>query len=169
MKLPIAVLVLTAVAGTASAQVDARWEQREVDLRYYGFTTKYSCEGFEAKVRDMLRAIGARDDLRVDTFGCGQPGKPEPFVNAHLKFSVPVEVGAGGGGEIKARWQTVSIDGTGTRRVDRGDCELVEHFRDQVLPALNYRAEKQSLGCVPHQLTTTPRLQLNALVPEAAS
>jgi hypothetical protein len=46
-----------------------------------------------------------------------------------------------------------------------GDCELVEHMRDQVIKKMDARVVKDQLGCVPHQGTVGNRtLQVEVLV-----
>jgi hypothetical protein len=55
--------------------------------------------------------------------------------------------------------------------LDWGDCELVEQFAKQVLPAFNPQGLEDDVHCVPHRHSPgRPRLRMTLLmpVPEAA-
>lgn len=157
------------VAITAQAQTPARWETRSVQFHYSGFTADYSCDGLEDKLRHLLRRIGARDDLEVRTTACAHGmGRPEPFVNALVTFAIPVALEGDGAGDLVADWQNVRLDTRHPVRLDRGDCELMEQFRDQILPLLSHRIVSERLDCVPGQLRIAPGLEISVLIARAA-
>ena len=43
----------------------AVWSPKELTFAYTGFTTKYSCDGLQAKMRSVLLELGSRPDLQV--------------------------------------------------------------------------------------------------------
>jgi hypothetical protein len=160
MKLEPAVLavclafVATAAAPLAAEPAAAVWETHQLKFHYSGFTSAYSCEGIKQKVKDLLRAIGARDDVKVDGVCPVEAGSPFPFYNLILAFSVPVEAEAGVAVEtFPGEWQEVQIGYNRPSGLAWGDCELVEQFRDQVLPVLSPREIRDKTRCVPHQLS----------------
>lgn len=161
MRRPLAVLVTALVLSPATHALEARWDARTARVHYAGFTADYSCEGLRDKLRHLLKAVGAGPDVEIRTRACiNGPGDVEPFITADLAFSVPVEAA---GGDVSAAWTPVTLGGA-AGRLDAGDCELLEHFRDQVLPTLPHRIESQNLGCVPGQRLVAPSLRVSVLV-----
>lgn len=74
----LAIVVATACAFAAPlaaraaepAPVEAVWQQHEMDFTYMGFTSLYSCDGLEDKLKRLLIAAGARRDAKVSARGC---------------------------------------------------------------------------------------------------
>lgn len=70
------VTALAGIAPPASAQDEqqtmAVWKQREVDFFYRSSTSIYSCGALQARVASVLRAVGARDDVRVQAYDCDE-------------------------------------------------------------------------------------------------
>lgn len=128
----------------------AAWEARELTFNYFGFTSRYSCEGLRDKVEQALIALGARRDLSVTTGACTRVGRPELFPSLQIKMSTlaPVAVNAAGD-TVKADWKTVNLGGIGM--LDHGDCELAEQIKSQILPLFTTRNLKSRLDCTPHQ------------------
>lgn len=216
--MPIAFVLLFALNAAAAEPVlaaDARpeaaavqpgqWQQHDITFTYSGFTSKYSCDGLADKVKLLLKAVGARPDARVTSYGCSEPfGRPTEFPRVRLQFAtlapaVPaagaaapradlragtaaVAAGAKPGappnayghvigreaprigapaaaapaGEVVAgRWQRVKLARNTPRSLDPGDCELVEQFRDKVLPLFATRDIDDDTRCVPHQVAGT--------------
>src|SRR5690348_5714821 len=81
--LAIAVTTSASAAGAAGtdsgATVSAHWVQKNLNFRYMGFTTHYSCEGLRDNVRQVLLDLGARrSDLHLRSVGCTRGvGQPE--------------------------------------------------------------------------------------------
>ena len=46
-----------------------------------------------------------------------------------------------------------AIEANKLRSVELGDCELVEQFRDRILPLLTTRNVVDETSCIPHQLS----------------
>ncbi len=49
-------------------------------------------------------------------------------------------------------WKAVTIKRNSPRGLEMGDCELVELFRDRVLPKFLTRGLEGDVNCIPHQL-----------------
>ena len=90
-----AALLLAALAGAATfaapvaqAAEPAAWKDHDLVLDYFGFTTRYSCDGLRDRVRTVLLQLGARPDLSISTSGCLHPGGGvELFPSVHVHFA----------------------------------------------------------------------------------
>lgn len=162
--------LLAGPAVSAGEPVAAVWQAHQVEFHYSGFTSHYSCVGIRTQLRLLLRAVGARDDMRIEG-SCGEiDNVPPPFHRLKLAFSVPVPAPGGGspGETFPAERREVRIERGEPRGVEWGDCELVEQFARQVLPVLNPTQLEEDIACVPHRNTPgRPRLHMTLLMPAA--
>ena len=203
-SLPLFLALLLAQPAAAAeplpdSVVAGRWKEHELSFTYSGFTSKYSCDGLADKVRLLLRTLGARPDLKVATYGCGDLyGGPTEFPRVKLRFAtlepstegataLPAESavpqpaataqpfghvigreaprlpvpGAAIASEASAvaslpgEWRKLRFDRDRPRTLDLGDCELLEQFRDRVLPSCATRAMEDHTRCIPYQLSGT--------------
>ena len=149
-------LAMPMVADAGDA-VLAAWKHRQVEFTYMGFTTLYTCDGLKGKVKNLLRQVGARKDLKVSTSGCEfHPGEIARLPRVRLDFHAPVPRESGDrdpGPPVPAEWKAVVIKRDQPKDLGIGDCELVEQFRDHVLPAFATRDMSGHVSCVPHQLS----------------
>ena len=168
---PLSALALLAALGAMGAMGAARaadtadapaahWVERNLDFTYMGFTTKYSCDGLEGDVRELLLALGARKkDLQIQSAGCSRLEGVEPFPGVRAKFWVlePVtadEAAKGGDSVVQAtQWQTVNLVGKGDFRAEQGQCELLEQLKRQALPLFTSRNLNFHSACVPYDVT----------------
>jgi hypothetical protein len=155
---PAAAVNSAAVAANSpEAATAGRWREHSLSFTYSGFTTKYSCDGLADKVRGLLRALGARTDLRVSDYGCGALyGGPSEFPRVKLQFATlePLPATAAAEtGSVAGEWRVVRIDRDRPRVLEPGDCELLEQFRDRVLPLFSTRAMDDRTRCIPNQLS----------------
>jgi hypothetical protein len=149
---------LTALAGEASAGEPEQgvWQKQEYSFQYLGFTTTYSCDGLASKLKVLLIAAGARADAKSTSSGCVRGyGSPDKFARANLKFYtlVPGRNGEIANPLINGAWHSVVIADRSPREVAPGDCELIEQFRDKVLPMFTTRNIDNRMTCVPNQLS----------------
>ncbi len=64
------------------------WQDHELEFQFVGFTTTYSCDGLESKLRLLLTRLGARPGFTVWAYGCARGGGiPDRFARARLKFA----------------------------------------------------------------------------------
>ncbi|MBP6515386.1 MAG: hypothetical protein KA224_09390 [Steroidobacteraceae bacterium] len=174
-RTPIALLLLMSCVTSAVAAeqtVMGAWKRHEVELTYMGFTTRYSCDGLRDKAVLMLRQLGVRPGFKVTSMGCPGFQQVTDFPRVRMVFEapeLPVKGQRGLGEPVPAVWQRVQFAERQPRDVERGDCELVEQFRDKVLPLLATRNLVDRTSCIPHQLSgSVINLQLEVLVGQAA-
>ena len=150
-------LVAPPPGATAEGEVAAAWKKQEIEFTYMGFTTRYSCDGLRDKLRQLLEASGARPDFKVTTRACAaEQGRVTEFPRVQLSFHVAEipQAGARSVGEpAVARWKPVTLTPRRPRYLEVGDCELIEQFRDRVLPAFATRRLDGDINCIPHQLS----------------
>jgi hypothetical protein len=155
------------------------WQNHETELDYMGFTTTYSCDGLQTKLELLLRQLGARQDAKVNAFGCDRGfGVPSRFARATLKFATlqpdtataTATAVAGASPAVPGSWRQVELAPHRPFGLEDGDCELMEQFRDKVLPLFATRALQNRTQCVPHQDTGGPfSLQLQVFAPVRAA
>ncbi len=150
-------LLLTALASAADAPTGAMgvWQKHEYSFAYMGFTTTYSCDGLADKVKVLLIAAGARPDAKSRAGACASGfGRPDKFARASLTFytlAPAATTAATDGTPVDAVWRSVSFAYRSPRELTTGDCELIEQFRNNVLPMFTTRNVDNRTTCVPHQ------------------
>lgn len=201
--LAAALLSLTPVVAAAAettpaadaSPVDAVWVRHERMFSFMGFTSHYSCDGLESKLKTLLRLAGARDDLKV--YGsCSEPrGGPSRISTARMTYwtlalpgspqaappaadtrnlaHAPKELQAADAPVAAVgQWKKVEVHAGRTRDVEGGDCELVEQFDREVLADFTVRNRASRYSCVPHQISLNG-IQMNfevlAPLPKAAA
>jgi len=149
--------VLPALADERrTAEVPAAWKLHEVDLQYMGFTTRYTCSGLKSKVKLLLKHMGVREDVKIRERGCefGYE-RVADFPRLKIAFyapSIPQPGDRDPGEPVLGVWKSVVIKKNSPKGLDMGDCELVESFRDRVMPKFLTRGVQGDVNCIPHQL-----------------
>ncbi|MGH8132487.1 MAG: hypothetical protein ACRETP_04540 [Steroidobacteraceae bacterium] len=159
-----------AAAGAEDAQ-SAVWTPRELRFVFMGFTSHYSCDGLQAKVRQALLDLGARKDLQVRESGCSaSTGRPDPFPGVAIKMNVlaPPKADDATPTTVPAHWKRVNLRLDPNTVLEAGDCELVEQIKQHILPLFTARNIQYRSNCVPHQLSVGgTSLSAEVLVPDA--
>ena len=79
-RLGCAVIALVSFAvsvrGAEPEQIRAVWKERRLTFTYSSATTVYSCEAMAGRVSSVLRALGARDDIKVIVTPCDKSTVP---------------------------------------------------------------------------------------------
>ncbi len=158
-----AFLLVTATAAFAEEQ-PASWQSQKSQLNYMGITTIYSCEGLQGKLELLLRLLGARHDAKVQTLGCDRIGFPSRFAHARLNFAALKPAANAADPALTGSWRSVDLAPNHPFGLQAGDCELIEQFRDKVLPLFATRALEDGTHCVPHQVSTF-RLKFEVFAP----
>ena len=142
-------------ADEPSAQERGVWQKHEYSFAYLGFTSSYSCDGLADKIKLLLIAAGARQDAKSRAGACaGGFGRPDKFARANLTFYTllpSVADSPSGAKQTDGTWRSVSFADRSPRELSTGDCELVEQFRNNVLPMFTTRNVDNRTTCVPHQ------------------
>ena len=132
------------------------WQKREYSFQYFGFTTTYSCDGLASKLKVLLLAAGARADAKSTSEACDRGyGVPDKFARARLTFYTlaPAANGENASPPVNGVWRSVRFADRSPRELALGDCELIEQFRDKVLPMFTTRKVESQMTCVPNQLS----------------
>jgi hypothetical protein len=132
------------------------WQKHEYSFQYFGFTTTYSCDGLASKLKVLIIAAGARADAKSTSVGCARGyGAPDKFAAARLTFYTLAPAGNGESANqpINGVWHWVAFADRSPREVALGDCELIEQFRDKVLPMFTTRDIDSRMTCIPNQLS----------------
>jgi hypothetical protein len=155
----------TALAAAGTGDVAAVWLQKEVKFTYVGFTTKYSCDGLQARVRDILLRLGARDDLRVTRFGCLRVNGPETTPGVRILMHVLQPAAATDGQTVASHWKAIDVFADRTPVDAALDCELIAQLHRVVLPLFATRQVDYSATCSANQpLTGGTWLKADVLV-----
>lgn len=158
------------VSSDALQIVEAVWKVQSLDFAYSGYATVYSCDALRAKVRDILQVLGARETVRIRSWGCTDmlthgrmeitlesPVEATPEnVQALTTYDSTHRLVARVRNErldraeelprFPATWKTVSMRDK-PLKLGPGDCELVEQLRRDVLPRMSIRVERDRLRC----------------------
>jgi hypothetical protein len=144
-------------SGQSAAQPEQGvWQRHEIRFQYFGFTTTYSCDGLAGKLRVLLIAAGARADAKSTAESCVRGfGAPDKLARVRLTFYAlaPVGNGAAASPPVDGLWRPVMVADRSPRDVALGDCELIEQFRDKVLPMFTTRNIDNRMTCVPNQVS----------------
>lgn len=155
--LPALLICGTSFADESSAAVgqsSGMWQKHEYSFAYMGFTSTYSCDGLADKLQLLLIASGARKDAKARPGACASGfGRPDKFARASLTFYtlVPDSTESSADGRVAGVWNPVVLTDRSPRELRVGDCELVEQFRNTVLPMFVTRNLEDHTSCVPHQ------------------
>ena len=145
----------------AAAAEPGNWAAHKYTFNFMGFTTTYSCEGLEDKLRLLLQMTGAgpqQSDVHVVAPCNNNVGRPDKLAFAYLTFSslqpaTPPAMSSppAAAGQPVGMWKHVEMSPRHPYQLGFGDCELIEQFRDTVLPLFSIRNVTNHVTCVPHQ------------------
>jgi hypothetical protein len=129
------------------------WQPHSYDFQFMGFTSTYSCDGLADKLKVLLQAAGADPDAKVQPFCTRGYGVPDKLVRATVVFSTlqPVAAGSGAAVSVAGVWRHVDLAPHRPFTLELGDCELIEQFRDKLLPMFQTRNLNNQVTCVPHE------------------
>jgi len=149
-------LSLATAAAAAVKPVEATWKKHDLNFSFVGFTTDYSCGGFEDKVGLLLQAAGARADAKVVASCMAPMGGPQKISTAHVVFRALVPRQAGDDRHapppVQAAWKAVHLRARAPEDLGEGDCELVEQFATKILPLFTVRDIENQMTCTPNEL-----------------
>jgi hypothetical protein len=153
MALPVDAADSPSATGDAAAAAPepGAWQPHTYEFHSMGFTSTYSCEGLGDKLRLLLRLSGAQPDAKVMPSCARGYGVPDKLAQARVEFSTLQPTGAGSPGAVNGVWRHVDLSPRHPFDLETGDCELVEQFRDRLLPMFATRNLQQQITCVPHQ------------------
>lgn len=162
---------LAQAVSTDSTGVPAHWSTQKIEFTYTGFTSRYSCDGIEDKVRDILRTFGAGKDIKVKAIGCDYGAsqvRPNDFtkvawVTAEFTSLVP-GADTPGTGTVKADWAKVQLMPGRPNYMGTGECELIDSMRPLLEKGFSLRNVEYRVDCVPRHVTVADyRVQAETL------
>jgi hypothetical protein len=183
-------LVVGALQGAETPTVQAVWKPVDLQFSYHGFTTSYSCDGLEGRMRAILQALGAHPQTRVSATGCPTNG-PSDHAFVHISGAFPVlaadapkpapadksrdellkRLGVKSGvdqDQFPATEQVIDLSRERIAGLQPGDCELMEQLTREVFPKLGIKVIEGDKSCFPNQVPiSTPRLKVSALIKAA--
>ncbi len=153
-------------AAGAAPEVTAQWQDYDLQFHYFGLTTYYSCSGFEDRLEQILRELGANPDVRVSVVNCSGLNDISQWQWARIRVRMPTAPAAVAADSFVAASKVISLRVHNSGQSGSGDCELLEEVRDQLLPALKMELLKDDLHCVPGQASQIGQsLQVKTLIP----
>lgn len=186
----LAIVPAAVNADSTREQVSAVWKHQQMSFEYRGYSTMYSCRSLEDKLQIILRTVGAREDVRLQSYVCDeqlgiarfQISMQSPVIASDenireltthdSKDELAARVngaqlpGAADLERFPAVWKQVSFARDRQMRLERGDCELVEQLRRQILPRMSVQIVKDNIRCSSaFGNVGSPRLIVSALVP----
>lgn len=186
----LALVPAAVMADSTEEEVTAVWKAQQVNFEYRGYSTMYSCRSLEDKLEIILRTVGARENVRLQSYICDeqlgiarfQISMQSPVVASEENIreltthdSKDELVARVNGAQLPsaadlerfpAVWKKVSFARDRYMRLERGDCELVEQLRRQILPRMSVQVVKDNIRCSSaFGNIGSPRLIVSALVP----
>ena len=159
LLLSSATLLSCATSIDKSKPAQGPWLKHQYSFAYMGFTSTYSCDGLADTLKILLLAAGARADAKSEPGACARGfGRPDKFARADLTFYTLAPPGTGSTANaptVNGIWRPVTFAVRSPRELQIGDCELVEQFRNQVLPMFTTRNIEDHTVCVPYQESGT--------------
>jgi hypothetical protein len=145
-----------AAVTDSSAPGGFAWQHHSAKVNYMGFTSAYTCDGIEGKVRDIMRYLGARKDLQVQAQGCPRgPDSLEHLIWINVQFDTlaPAAPGTAAADLVPAQWTAFKLDGQRPFFMGAGDCELIDALKPLLTANFSLRALDYSTSCTPHEVT----------------
>jgi hypothetical protein len=139
-------------AATDAAQASV-WQHHESTFNYFGFTTRYSCDGLEDKVRELLLYFGARKDLKVQATGCPNPNRPSANAWVSVDFYSLAAADSSATDTVPGHWSKIVVAPDRPIWMGRGECELMEQIKDVLTKSFSVRNMDYQTTCIPHEIT----------------
>lgn len=186
------VTVAAQQAPTQDDTIQAIWRIHRVDFVYHSPDVYYDCEALQAKIADILRAVGAHRHVQVAMHCTGGQmvnyahasvtvALPEEATQANVKAATTFDTRAQMVAQLRklslptpadierfpARWQTVRLSHQHRVDVGAGDCDLLRDMHRQVFPKLPVHIIRHNTSCTPGAATRIrPKLEVVALIAE---
>jgi hypothetical protein len=136
--------------SAAADTVTGAWQHHTGTINYMGFTSRYTCDGLEDHVRQILLHLGARKDMKVSARGCPGPYTPSATAWVDADFYTLSPVAAGGAGTVKAQWTAVDVTPRRPSFMGDGDCELIQGMKDLITKNFSLRDIEYRTSCTPN-------------------
>ena len=149
----------------ASEAIDAVWKKQEIEFSYVSTEVAYSCDLMEARVKMLLKHLGATNDVSVKMPPCMGSNRPQRRFRMTASFSTLASAVEGDAEILKAEWRDVEIKKNKPRALNNSDCELVEMFTKKLLPSIEHQVVEGKVGCGATKHVMLGTLKLKVLSP----
>jgi hypothetical protein len=132
----------------------ASWKAQSQKFHYTGFTSYYTCEGLESKVRQILLHLGARKDLKVRATGCAYGlNEPSPYAWVEATFHALAPADSIAAAEsVRTHWSNFQLSARRPIFMDAGECELIDQMREVIEKSFATRDLQYRSSCTPHHV-----------------
>lgn len=134
-----------APAAPPTAQ-PATWVAYNLSVDLHNLPTRYSCDELQFKIRDVLLALGARQDLEVLISRC-ELGSRSPI--ARVRFTIPELAGQTSkrGVAVEAAAAIVRLEPGHPASLNAADCEVLRQIKDRLLAPMSLPIVSFNLAC----------------------
>jgi hypothetical protein len=132
------------------------WQHHSAKFNFAGFTSAYTCDGMEGKVREIMKFLGARKDIEVSAHGCPRGANSlshNVWVTLEFDTLAPAPAGAVSTDLVPAQWTAFKLTAQRPFFMGAGDCELIEAMKPMLTANFSLRALDYSTSCTPHEVT----------------
>jgi hypothetical protein len=142
-------------ALAAGVNATSTWKAQTQKFNYTGFTTYYTCDGLEDKVRQVLLHLGARSDVKVRATGCAYGwNEPSPHAWVEAAFYALAPTADAAAGEVVAtHWSTFELAARRPTFMGDGECELIQQMRRVIETSFALREVDYRASCAAHQIS----------------
>ena len=147
---------LAAAAAAEANGTAAHWRYQKLEFTYSGFTARYSCDGIEGKVREILLSFGARKDLKIKATGCERGGGEATSKMAWVATefsSLAMGPDPDSADTLKAEWAKAQLAPNRPNFMGTGECELVDAMRELLQKGFALRNVTYRADCVPKHVS----------------
>jgi len=141
----IATLVLAAGAASAAPEEQpAIWQPHHSQFDYFSITSRFTCDGLENKVRQILIYLGARSDVYVQATGCPEgPFSISRSAFVRIDFSTLGTPGAASDSAdvSPASWTPLQLASQRPFFLGDGDCELIDQMKKLITDNFSWRGK----------------------------
>jgi hypothetical protein len=130
----------------------AAWINRDIQIDLQNLPHPYTCDELWYKLHAILLAIGAREYMSIEPYDCGKGASGGRSPSVHLRFFTLRQVT----GKL-ARWantraleKTVVLAPAQPKRLEPGDCALVQQLQGTLLAYLEVPVSSARFECASH-------------------
>jgi hypothetical protein len=164
----LGVVVATTTAGGAEASYPGVWSRHALIVDLQNLPKRYDCDELWYKFRDVLKAIGARSDMKILPYRCDR-GSAGYSPRVELTFSIPSEVTGKSArlAEMRIVPKSIRLDPGTLQSLNDQDCALLKQMKHTLLRDVGDTVSDSDLACqAPRHAASPPfGLTVKALLP----
>lgn len=142
----------SAVSATPGTSLAGIWRFHHAVLDYYGVGALYTCDGIESKVREILRYLGARNDMRLAVSNCVGIALPSRAATVTVDFASLDVARPSDIQPMAAHWSRFTLGPGHPFFMGQGECELVRRMRTLIQTSFRVRNLHYEVACAPQEI-----------------